>query len=327
MIQRYLPVLITTVVFIVAYLTCAIRFDNFASFYVIGSLLTDNAFLGVVAVGMTFVILSGGIDLSVASVIAFTIVLLAVLIEHLGIHPLAAFAIVLVIGGLFGGAMGALIHYLKMPAFIVTLAGMFLARGAAYLLTTESIPIKHPFYDELNDLAVYVGDGRLSLIAIMMLLVFVFGYFLAHRTRFGANVFAIGGSPASAELMGVPIARTTIRIYMLSSLLATLSGIVFSIYTAAGYPLAVVGVELDAIATVVIGGTLLTGGYGHMLGTFIGLLIQGLIQIYITFDGTLSSWWTKIVVGLLLFSFIGLQKLLALVWTVKAPTATATAKA
>lgn len=320
MIQRYLPVIFTTLVFVIAYAICAVRFDNFVSLYVIGSLLTDNAFLGVVAVGMTFVILSGGIDLSVASVIAFTIVFIATLVEHLGIHPLIAFVLVLIVGGAFGAAMGALIHYLKMPAFIVTLAGMFLARGAAYLMTTESIPIKHPFYDQLNDIALYIGDGRFSLIAIVMLIVFVFGYFLAHRTRFGSNVFAIGGSPASAELMGVPIAKTTIKIYMLSSLMATLAGIVFSIYTAAGYPLAVVGVELDAIATVVIGGTILTGGFGHMFGTFVGLLIQGLIQIYITFDGTLSSWWTKIVVGLLLFSFIGLQKLLAIVWTVKAPT-------
>lgn len=319
MIQRNLPVVFTTIVFILAYLVCAVRFDHFASLYVVGSLLTDNAFLGVVAVGMTFVILSGGLDLSVASVIAFTIVFLAVVIERLGVHPYIAFAMILTIGGAFGATMGALIHYLKMPAFIVTLAGMFLARGGAYLLATDSIPIKHPIYERLSDAAIYIGDGRLSLIAVIMLAVFVFGYVLAHRTRFGSYVFAIGGNPTSAELMGVPIARTTVRIYMLSSLLATLAGIVYSIYTAAGYPLAVVGVELDAIATVVIGGTILTGGYGHIFGTFVGLLIQGLIQIYITFDGTLSSWWTKIVVGLLLFGFIGLQKLLAIVWTVRKP--------
>jgi simple sugar transport system permease protein len=108
--------------------------------------------------------------------------------------------------------------------------------------------------------------------------------------------------------MGVPVARTTIQIYALSGFLAGLSGIVFSLYTSAGYSLAAVGVELDAIAAVVIGGTLLTGGAGFVAGTFIGLLIQGLIQTYITFDGTLSSWWTKILIGLLLFAFMVMQK-------------------
>ena len=106
----------------------------------------------------------------------------------------------------------------------------------------------------------------------------------------------------------MPVARTTVAIYTLSSVLAAISGIVFSLYTSAGYSLATVGVELDAIAAVVIGGTLLTGGAGFVAGTLVGVLIQGLIQTYITFDGTLSSWWTKIVIGLLLFIFILMQK-------------------
>jgi simple sugar transport system permease protein len=113
--------------------------------------------------------------------------------------------------------------------------------------------------------------------------------------------------------MGVAVKQTTIGIYMLSTLLATTAGIVFSIYTSAGYPLAVVGVELDAIAAVVIGGTLLSGGVGTVFGSLFGVLIQGLIQTYITFDGTLSSWWTKIIIGILLFAFIGLQRLLIVI--------------
>jgi simple sugar transport system permease protein len=135
------------------------------------------------------------------------------------------------------------------------------------------------------------------------------GIVLAHRTRFGHNVYAIGGNRVSAALMGVPVQRTTVLIYMLSGTLAALSGIIFSLYTSAGYALAASGVELDAIAAVVIGGTLLTGGVGTVLGTLFGVLIQGLIQSYITFDGTLSSWWTKIVIG-----FIGLQKAMSAFW-------------
>jgi simple sugar transport system permease protein len=314
MIRRFLPLLITTAVFLLGFLFCAAQFHNFASPRVVCNLLTDNAFLGILAVGMTFVILSGGIDLSVGSVVAFTTVLLAVAIEQLGLSPLVAFPLVLAVGAGFGGAMGAIIHFLGMPPFIVTLAGMFLARGISFLLTTDSIPIQHPLYATLNDVSVPLANGRLTLIAMVMLVVFAAGIVLAHRTRFGTNVFALGGSLTSARLMGVPVGRTLVGIYTLSGLLAALAGIVFSLYTSAGYPLAATGVEMDAIAAVVIGGTLLTGGYGTVFGTFVGILIQGLIQTFITFDGTLSSWWTKIAVGILLFAFIALQRLLLVFW-------------
>lgn len=309
--SRLLPFYATLFIFMLAYAVCVIQFPNMLSTRVLGNLLTDNAFLGVAAVGMTFVIISGGIDLSVGSVIGFTTVLIAVLIGWYGFHPLAAFAVALVISTLFGAAMGAVIHYLDVPAFIVTLAGMFLARGMAFVITTDSIPIGHEFYTTLQELYVRMpGGGRLTLIGGLMVLVFLSGIVLAHFTRFGSYVYALGGNRTSAELMGVPVARTTVGIYALSGFLSGLAGVVFSLYTSAGYSLSAVGVELDTIAAVVIGGTLLTGGAGLVAGTFVGVIIQGLIQTYIVFDGTLSSWWTKIVVGLLLFAFIALQRLL-----------------
>ncbi|MBY5533234.1 sugar ABC transporter permease YjfF [Rhizobium leguminosarum] len=307
--SKYLPLLATIVIFVLAYAGCALQYPNILSTRVIGNLLTDNAFLGIAAVGMTFVIISGGIDLSIGSVIAFTGVFLAVILQNTSIHPLLAFALVLVITTAFGAVMGAIIHYLEMPAFIVTLAGMFLARGMAFVLSIDSIPINHEYYSTLTSLYYRLpGGGRLTLIGGIMLLVFAVGIFIAQRTRFGTNVYALGGGTQTARLMGVPVGRTTIQIYALSGFLAGLSGIVFSLYTSAGYSLAAVGVELDAIAAVVIGGTLLTGGAGFVAGTLIGILIQGLIQTYITFDGTLSSWWTKILIGLLLFAFILMQK-------------------
>ncbi|NKJ08045.1 galactofuranose ABC transporter, permease protein YjfF [Rhizobium sp. SG741] len=307
--SKYLPLLATIVIFILAYAGCVAEYPNMLSTRVAGNLLTDNAFLGIAAVGMTFVIISGGIDLSIGSVIAFTGVFLAIILRDTSIHPLLAFALVLLITTVFGAGMGAIIHYLSMPPFIVTLAGMFLARGIAFVISIDSIPIEHDFYSRLSDLYwLMPGGGRLTLIGGVMLLVFAGGIVLAHRTRFGANVYAMGGGVQTAELMGVPVGRTTILIYALSGFLAGLSGIVFSIYTSAGYSLATVGVELDAIAAVVIGGTLLTGGAGFVGGTLIGILIQGLIQTYITFDGSLSSWWTKILIGLLLFAFILMQK-------------------
>ncbi len=131
---RLLPFFATVLIFIVAYAICWMQFPNILSTRVVGNLLTDNAFLGIVAVGMTFVILSGGIDLSVGSVIAFSGVFIAVMLRDTGMHPLPVFALLLVVTTLFGAAMGLIIHALQMPPFIVTLAGMFLARGMDYVL-------------------------------------------------------------------------------------------------------------------------------------------------------------------------------------------------
>ncbi len=321
--STHLSLVITLATFALAYALCAWQYPSMLSTRVVANLLTDNAFLGIVAVGMTFVILSGGIDLSVGSVIAFSGVFLAVILRDTSIHPLFAFALVLAITTAFGATMGAAIHYLEMPAFIVTLAGMFLARGVSYVLSTDSVPIDHAFYDWLQ--SVYwkaPGGGRFRLIGGIMVVTFIAGILVAHRTRFGQNVYALGGGAATSRLMGVPVASTTIGIYAISGGLAGLAGIVYSLYTSAGYSLATVGVELDAIAAVVIGGTLLTGGYGFVAGTFFGIMIMGLIQTYIVFDGTLSSWWTKIVIGALLFAFILLQKGLTWASTARKKAAT-----
>lgn len=305
------PLLATALIFAIAYALAVMQFPSMFSTRVLGNFLTDNAFLGIAAVGMTFVILSGGIDLSVGAVIGFTGVLVAVLISWAGMHPILAFAIAIIVAGGFGATMGLAIHYLQVPAFIVTLAGMFLARGGASVITRDSVPINHDFYGWISDLTIRLpGGGRLSFIGLTMVAIFIVGALIAHRTKFGSYVYALGGNPVSASLMGVPVAQTTVAIYTLSSVLAAISGIVFSLYTSAGYPLAAVGVELDAISAVVIGGTLLTGGYGFVLGTFIGVMLLGLVQTYIIFDGTLSSWWTKIVIGILLFLFIVLQRLI-----------------
>ncbi len=310
--SRILPLIATIAVFVALYLVGFQRFPAFGTTRVIGNFLTDKSFLGITAIGMTFVILSGGIDLSVGSVIAFIGVFCALAIGQLNMHPLVAFALSLLLGAAFGAAMGAIIHFYKIPPFIATLAGMFLARGGAFVLSQESIPIAHPFFDDISKLYVLFPDkGRLTFVAVLFVVVLFLGIVVAHLTRFGRNIYAIGGSDQAALLLGVPIGRTVIGVYTLSSLLAALAGIVYALYTKSGYPRAAIGVELDAIAAVVVGGTLLTGGVGYVAGTFIGIMIQGVIQTYITFDGTLNSWWTKIIIGILLFVFIVLQKILS----------------
>lgn len=307
--SRILPLIATVVVFVGLYLISYQRFPAFGTTRVIGNFLTDKSFLGITAIGMTFVILAGGIDLSVGSVIAFMGVFCALVVGQ-GMHPLLAFAIILIAGAAFGAAMGAIIYFYKIPAFIVTLAGMFLARGGAFVLSQESIPIQHPFFEDVSKLYILFPDkGRMTFVAVLFVIVLLLGIIVAHFTRFGRNIYAIGGNENAALLLGVPVGQTIIGVYTLSSFLAALAGIVYALYTKSGYPRAAIGVELDAIAAVVVGGTLLTGGVGYVAGTFIGIMIQGVIQTYITFDGTMNSWWTKIIIGALLFVFIVLQKI------------------
>jgi ribose/xylose/arabinose/galactoside ABC-type transport system permease subunit len=309
---RLLPVLVTAALLVVLFLTGAIRFDGFGSLRVVLNLFTDNAFLGITAIGMTFVILSGGIDLSVGAVIAFSSVLCAVLIEQQGWHPLLALPVVIACGSLLGLVMGALIHYYAMQPFIVTLAGMFFARSLATILSEQSIPIEHGFYSAVNNFGILLpGRAWFGTGAMALLFIFVLAIWLLHYTRTGGYIYALGGNAQSAALMGVPVGRTRILVYVLSGTLAATGGVVYSFYTASGYALSGVGLELDAIAAVVIGGTLLSGGTGFVWGTLLGVLIMGLIQTWISFDGTLNSWWTKIVIGLLVLVFICLQRWLS----------------
>jgi simple sugar transport system permease protein len=288
------------------------RYTGFFSLQVLLNLLIDNSFLLIVAVGMSFVILSGGIDLSVGSVIALTTMISASLIQQQGWPPAVVIPLVLIIGSLFGYAMGAIIHYFKIQPFIVTLAGMFLARGLCYMISINTITIDNPFYTAVAQTKIPLPGGSfVSISVIIAIVVVIAAIYVAHYTRFGRNVYAVGGSEQSSLLMGLPVAKTKIMVYTLSGFCSALAGVVFTFYMLSGYGLHAVGLELDTIAAVVIGGTLLSGGVGYIAGTFFGVLIQGVIQTIISFEGTLSSWWTKIVIGLLLCVFILLQKVLS----------------
>jgi simple sugar transport system permease protein len=273
--------------------------------------LGDNAFLGVVAVGATYVIITGGIDLSVGAVVGCTTICTAVLIQGQKYHPLAAFAVVIAGGTLLGATQGWLIQRFNLQPFLVTLAGLFFCRGIGLWISSESVQAEHAFFDSMYKLRIPVGDGVwLPFTAIVFLSVLLVAAYVLRHTRFGRTVYAIGGDEQSAHLMGLPVARTKIGVYALSGFCAALGGVVFVMYTSAGNAINGTGLELDAIAAVVIGGTLLTGGYGSVFGTFFGLLIFAVMQSAITFEGTLSSWWAKIVTGVLLLAFILMQRVL-----------------
>lgn len=307
--QQRLPLLVTSAVFVALYLAAAVLYDGFFSPWVFTGLLTDNATLGIAAVGLTLVIFSGGIDLSVGAVVGFTSILTAVLVEN-GWHPATAALLALVIGVAFGGSMGAVIEHFNQPPFLITLAGMFFMRGLAYWITTESTEIAHPAFQDLAVFEVaFSDDFILTTTSLGLIAALIAGIIVAHYTRFGRNLLAMGGSEQSALLMGLPIGASKIGVYAVSGGCAALAGLAATVYTGAGNPALGIGLELDAIAVVVIGGTLLTGGRGHMFGTVLGVLIFGTIQSAILFDGRLNSWWIRIVVGGLLLGFILVQRL------------------
>lgn len=300
-----------TVVLLVAMLLAGGQaYDGFLSLQVMLNLLIDNAFLLVLAIGMGVVILSGGIDLSVGAVLALTTMVAAWLLQVAHWPPVAVIATVLLGGALFGGAMGAIIHFFRLQPFIVTLAGMFLARGLCYLISIESITIEDPLFVAMSQTQLPFLGGFLSPGALVAIGMLVLSVWMAHYSSFGRAVYAIGGNEQSAAMMGLAVGRTKILVYAFSGFCAALGGLLFSFYMLSGYGLHAQGTELDAIAAVVIGGTLLTGGYGYVLGALSGVLVLGTIQTLIAFDGTLSSWWTKIVIGALLFVFCVVQRLM-----------------
>ncbi|MFG6459291.1 galactofuranose ABC transporter, permease protein YjfF [Roseateles sp. BYS96W] len=304
---------VSVVLMVILFIAGATGYRGFGSAQVVLNLFIDNAFLLVIAVGMSFVILSGGIDLSVGSVLALTTMVAAWLLQVAHWPAELVIAVALLGGAAFGALQGVVIHLFKLQAFIVTLAGMFLARGLCFLISVDSITIDAPLFVTLSQTQIPLFAGAfLSPGAVIALVVLAAGLYVAHCTAFGRTVYSLGGNETSALMMGLAVGRTKIAVYALSGFCAALAGLLFAFYMLSGYGQHAQGVELDAIAAVVIGGTVLTGGYGYVAGALSGVLVLGLIQTLIAFDGTLSSWWTKIVIGALLFVFCAVQRLLSL---------------
>jgi len=302
-----LPIVVTAALLVVMYAYGSYRysFDQ----QVPANLLINNSYLIVAAVGATFVILTGGIDLSIGSLVGFSTVLTGLLVTKNHV-PVGLAAVAVLAAGAFGGLlMGCMIQYFRVPPFIATLAGLFLFRGLSLMLSKESIPINDKTVASIAQFHISLPGGAfLSVGATVALVVVAVAVFVLHYTRFGRQVYAIGGNEQSALLMGLPVARTKIAVYALSGFCSALSGLVFVLYIQSGDPRAAIGMELDAIAAVVIGGTLLTGGFGYVLGSLLGVLVIGLIKTIISDEGTLSSWWIKIGTGALLLLFILLQR-------------------
>lgn len=315
---------ITIGLFILMYIAGIIVYGerNFGNLQVFLNLFISNAGLIVAAVGMTIVLITGGIDISVGSVVALTCMLLAWMMEKKNIGAIPAIIIVLVIGILFGLLQGFFIAYLKIQPFIVTLAGMFFARGMTAVISAEIITIKNDTFKAMANAKIYLPFGSVvnkkGMViypyiypsVIIGLVILILAFVILKYTKFGRSIYAVGGNEQSALLMGLNVRRTKLKVYVLNGFLGALAGFVYCLNTSGGFVEQAKGFEMEAIASSVIGGTLLTGGVGNVIGSLFGVLIKGTIETFITFQGTLSSWWTKIVIAALLCFFIILQSIL-----------------
>ena len=321
--RRFLPLTATILLFSLAYIVGAVFYPGMRDSQVFFTLFITSPYLLINAVGETFVIISGGIDLSVSGMIALTSTASAALLRG-GWNPWVVMLTMIAMGAALGTIMGLLITYMKVQPFIATLAGMWFARGMCYIISDLEVRIYDPLYKllagtkllipGLADPVTQKGD-YVTILVVLSTVILALGIYIAHYTKFGRTVYSIGGNNGaneqSARLMGLPVNRTKVLVYTFNGVCSALAGIAYSIYVGSGHGThASNGYEMTVIAAVVIGGTMLSGGQGYVFGSLFGVLTTALIQTLIQFNGKLSSWWTSIAIGVLTLFFIGVQSLL-----------------
>lgn len=321
-----LLLLITIGLFIVMYIAgCAVYSQKgFTHLQTFLNILINNSGLLCVTCGMTCVMLTGGIDISVGSLIAMDCMFIAVGIEKWNMNPILLMILVLVIGVVFGLVQGFCVGYLKLQPFIVTMAGMFFGRGMTAVICTEQVSVSS------SDLFVKIAQAKINLPfgaytnnrgvlqvpyvripVVIALIVLIVVFLMLKYTKFGRSLYAVGGSEQSAVMMGLDVAKTKLKAYVLSSVLCSIGGICYCLNTMSGSVQQATGLEMDAISSAVIGGTLLTGGVGNVIGSFFGVLINGTISTLVKTNGKLLSSWSNIAVAALLCFFIILQSVFA----------------
>lgn len=321
-----LLLLITIALFVVMYIAGCVVYSTkgFTHLQTFLNILINNAGLLCVTCGMTCVMLTGGIDISVGSLIAMDCMFIAVGIEKWNMNPILLMVLVLVIGAVFGMVQGFCVGYLKIQPFIVTMAGMFFGRGMTAVICTEQVSVSSselfvkiaqtkielPFGAYTNNKGVLqIPYVRIPVVIALVVLIIVF--LMLKYTKFGRSLYAVGGSEQSAVMMGLDVAKTKLKAYVLSSVLCSIGGICFCLNTMSGSVQQATGLEMDAISSAVIGGTLLTGGVGNVIGSFFGVLINGTISTLVKTNGKLLSSWSNIAVAALLCFFIILQSVFA----------------
>ncbi|MCR4568673.1 MAG: sugar ABC transporter permease YjfF [Pseudobutyrivibrio sp.] len=324
-------VFITIALFFFMYAVGCVMYQNkgFGNFQTFLNVLINNAGLICVTCGMTCVMLTGGIDISVGSVIAMDCMLLVYGMTEWKKSAMTMVVLVLVIGLVFGLVQGFLVGYLEIQPFIVTMAGMFFARGMTAVICSGQISITEAdnakFYKWANtkiNLPEFLGKvnkhGKVIVpfmrpTVVIALVVLVLIFLMLKYTKFGRSMYAVGGNQTSATMMGLNVKKTKMLSYILSSFLCSIGGILYCLNTMSGSVNQAKGLEMDAIASAVIGGTLLTGGVGNVIGSLFGVLINGTITVLVNTNGKLLSSWANIATAALLCVFIILQSIFALV--------------
>ena len=324
--QTSFLLLITIVLFFVMYAVGCILFKDqgFARTQNFLNLFISNAGLIVIGIGMTVVMITGGIDISVGSFVAMGCMMLAWMMEKGGVGAVPAVIIVLITGIVFGLVQGFLVAYMDIQPFIVTLAGMFFARGMTAIISKDMISITNetfmawakakiylPFGGDLNKKSMMIQPYIYPTVIIALVLL-VAAFIMLKYTKFGRSIYAVGGSQQSALMLGLNVRKVKLKAYVLDGFLCGVGSVLFCLNTLGGFVEQAKGFEMDAIASSVIGGTLLTGGVGNVVGTLFGVMIKATIEAFITFQGTLSSWWTRITIAALLCFFIVLQSILTM---------------
>ena len=318
--------IITIILFFVMYLAgCGVYASKgFARVQNFMNILINNAGLICVTCGMTCVMLTGGFDISVGSLVAMDCMIMAVGIEQWHWSSQVLMVLILVIGLVFGLVQGFLIAYVEIQPFIITMAGLFFARGMTAVICKEQVSIvSDKFFTWLSSFKIELPFGGyvnkkgilqlpyIRITVVIALLIVLITYLMLKYTKFGRSLYAIGGNQQSATLMGLDVKKTKLKAYVLSSFLCSIGGICYCLNTMAGTTTQATGLEMDAISSAVIGGTLLTGGVGNVIGSLFGVLINGTISSLVKTNGKLISSWSNIVTAILLCFFILLQSIFA----------------
>ncbi len=313
---------ITVVVFFAMYIG-AILFQGkgFLKPQTFFNILNANASLIIISCGMSLVMITGGIDISVGGVVALVSMCCAVYLDYHGGNVFGAIVISLLIGLAFGLVQGYLVAYLDIQPFIVSLAGMFFARGMTTIVNTnpfnvaneqfvalKETRIKIPGMGSVNKLGNYV-DAYIEIGVVVALFIVIILFCVLRRTKFGRKFYAVGGNSQSALMLGINVKRTKFYSHLICSLLAGVGGFVYFMHVGSGSASHASGMEMNAIASSIIGGTMLTGGVGNIIGTFFGVLSLSTIQNIVSSTGLDQAWWTGITIAAMLCLFLVIQSI------------------
>ncbi len=286
------------------------------------NLFNENAALIVIACGLSIVMITGSIDISVGGSTALICTACIVCLNNYGFNFVTSLILALAIGLIFGAVQGYMVAYLDMQPFIVTLAGMFLGRGLVALIEVNQIQVDNAQFEKLSGARIqipFIGDynrkgafiqSKLEYGVIVALIIVVMIYWLLKKTKLGRSFYAVGGNAQSALMLGINVKRTKFYAHLLCGLLAGIGGFLYLFHTRSGSVQQATGLEMDAIAASIIGGTLLTGGVGNIFGTVFGVLTSGIVLLVVTAIGSQDPWWPQITRAGMLCFFIVLQSII-----------------